>query len=204
MASEVEIAWPTELLPSAGVGLAKQTADVLTALGVNQNGSLTAAWVHGTGSWNWPVPIGGPVLAPGSGIALANQGADVLTAVAIGGDGTLHVAWVNETGNWQGPVPVGNPVLAPGSGIALANQTDEILTCIGVGKTGVAHVAWVEGTRSLRRTRFRSRRRRAFKYFAGSDPNGLPRLEVRHRAEWDRAGRPGRDRPTRNQTQPPT
>ena len=142
--------WPVPvgaalLEPGAGIALAKQTDDTLTAATASPNGTLHIAWTDGVGDWQGPVPVGGPVLDRRSGIALAHQIEETLTAAAISPNGTLHIAWTDGVGDWQGPVPVGAALLEPGAGIALAKQTDDTLTAATASPNGTLHIAWTDG-----------------------------------------------------------
>lgn len=108
--------------PGAGVAMAKQTNDLLSAVSVGNNGALHVSWVVGTGKWQGPVPISPPNYAiPGSPIAMAKQTKDILSALTIDKNGALHVSWVVGTGKWNGPVAITpkNVVFPPGAPIGI-------------------------------------------------------------------------------------
>jgi hypothetical protein len=130
----------------AGVGIAKQTDDLLTAVAVNQNGGLSVSWVEDTGGWDGPVHIGG-LFRTDAWVALAQQTDDVLTALAISKEGALNAAWVVGTGEWEDPVPFGPARFLSGAPVAMAKDTDDILTAVAVDRQGFMNVAWVEETR---------------------------------------------------------
>jgi hypothetical protein len=131
----------------AGVALANQTADVMTALAVDATGALTAIWVEGTDAWEGPARISGPTVAPvGAGIALCKQTDDTLTALVVDQSNRLNLLWVDGNGPWQGPIPFGPPNFDRSARIALCKQTDDILTALVVDATGRLNVTWVEGT----------------------------------------------------------
>lgn len=113
----------------SGVALAEQRDDLLVAAFFDQQRLLNVAWVEGTGTWQGPYAIGGPVAPAGGGvIALAKQTNETLTAAYVsdapagGTNGPLCIAWVEEGGKWNSAVPVSPPIAPPGGTVALARQ----------------------------------------------------------------------------------
>jgi hypothetical protein len=124
--------------------------DQLTALVIDNHGTMQVFWVRDAGAWQGPIAIGPPSkFSVGGSVALANQGSlNQLTALSVDVNGTIQVLWVDGSGAWQGPVPIANSTgkFPAGAPIAMTNQgsLDEV-TAVVVDNSGAVNVLWVTG-----------------------------------------------------------
>lgn len=128
--------------PGAGGGVMQQTAGLLTAGVIGNDGRIWLSWVVLGQNWNGPVPFGDPVGVPGGAIALGKQNSDVGVAVFIGTDRRMWVASVDGTNGWNAAVPFGNPVAPPGAPVALGASSNGLIALV-VGDDSRMNVAWV-------------------------------------------------------------
>jgi hypothetical protein len=130
------------------IAMCRQTDDTLTALAVDNEGTLTVSWVDGSGLWQGPKLIG-PInkFSRGAPVAMCKQTDDVLTALAVDNQGAMNVMWIEGTGPWQGPNKISPPDFRPEeTHVAMCKQTDDTLTALAVDKDGALTMLWVDGT----------------------------------------------------------
>ncbi len=136
------------LFPGAPVAVFQQSANVFTALTVDNNRALNVAWLDLSDAqgWHGPQPFGDPHLFPGAPIAVIQQRAAVFAALTVDRNGALNVAWLdlsNQSG-WRGPQPFGDPHLLPGAPVAMFQQSANVFTALTVDTNGALNVAWLD------------------------------------------------------------
>src|SRR5664279_3555531 len=103
--------------PGAGIAMAKQADDQLTAVVIDINSTWAVSWVTNTEAWWGPVPFGATnIAAAGAPVALGYQQANQLTALSVDRTGTMTVSWVFGKGAWSGPVRIGTAFAPPAAG----------------------------------------------------------------------------------------
>ncbi|WP_438290399.1 hypothetical protein [Streptomyces sp. HUAS TT7] len=133
-------------VPGGGVGLARQSDRILTAMFIDTDGVLNVAWEYNNGPWHAPVRISASVAEPGTPVALSMQTRTRFTAAFIDKWGRLNVAWLDDNGPWTQPTPISGQVAKPGGSVALAQYGDNQLTAAFVDSSGTLRTASVTGT----------------------------------------------------------
>lgn len=134
------------LCPGAAVVYFRTMKDVMTALTVDANGTLSAVEVDVSGSAAWlgTVGVGPPCFVPGSPLALLRLSRTAHVAVLVDGNGTLNAATANVSGattSWKGPELIGGESLLPGSRLSAVKQHATLFSVLAVDQDGLLNVA---------------------------------------------------------------
>jgi hypothetical protein len=141
------------LAPGANVTpVFEQAPGVLTALTIDQNGSMNVAWLNTNEApvtWRGPIAFGGRHLVPGGRISpVFAQAAGVFAALTVDKHGAMNVAWLDTHAEpiiWKGPIAFGGQHLAPGASISsVFEQSPGVFAALTIDRHGAMNVVWLD------------------------------------------------------------